>query len=276
MYNGGPSDPEENEDLYTVYCDLYDTARNWLAAGTGLHLDDLLASVTVIERLGEMVDMDMIAQYGPLVAGEPTVRSVVDETRGVCREYLSRCHLHEPGLRQFRDSLRATMNDMQKAIGGLESRVAGIDDLKQRIAMRKQVHAVTELQKRIRMFTNMLSALHELRWKSTFSATRLRVTPKKDAVCRPLQSTILQLEIPGPVDIEAVIQETSIAVTVKGPMRLAVAGHPGIPDVDVAHIVIDKTKGMTVAGHGREITLVKNGSKTDVQVKNTAGTDITT
>ncbi len=31
MYNGDPSDPDENEDLYTLYCDLYDTARNWLA-----------------------------------------------------------------------------------------------------------------------------------------------------------------------------------------------------------------------------------------------------
>ncbi|MFO8132681.1 MAG: hypothetical protein R6U10_01920 [Thermoplasmatota archaeon] len=275
MYNGDIPNPDKNEDLYAIYRDLYATARDWLEAGATLHLDDLLASITVIERLDEIVDMDMIAQHGPLVSREPTVRSVIDETGSILHETFSRRHLPAAMLRQLRDDLRQKMETMQKVIGGLESRIAGIDDLKQRIAMRKQMHAVTGLQKRIRGFANMLSTLHELRWETSFSRTRVEITPKQDAVFQPLQSTILQLDIPEPAAVEAVIQGTSLAITVEGSMHLSVAGRPGIPDVDVAHVVIDKTRGMSIAGQGREITFVKNGSKTDVQVKN-AGADVTT
>lgn len=267
---GSPTGDLEEDDLYMICCDLSDTVRTWLADGTGLHLDDLLMSITAIERLDDILDMDLIEQYGPLVSSEPTVRSVFDTAGDILHEHLSRRHLDEAGLRRLRDELRSTMNELQKAIGGLESRTADIDDLQQRIAMRKQIHAVSDLQKRVRALANTLSALHELRWESSFSGVRIQITPKPGTVCRPLQSAILQVEIPGPAGLEAVVEGQSVAVSVEGTMRLSVSGRPDIPDVDVAKAVVDQTGGVTVAGDNVEIQLAKKGTKTKVQVRETS------
>jgi len=256
------------EDLYTAYCDLYNVAGEWLTAGAALDLDDLLASVTVLERLDTSLDMNKIEQYGPLVSGEPTVRSVIDEARDLLKEYFSRHHLPESTLRQLRDELRSLTGDLQKAIGGLESRTADIRDLQERIAMRKQIHAVSGLQKRIRSFTNMLSSLHELRCENTFSTTRVQITPKSSTICQPLQSSILQLDIPQAVSIEAVIEGKHLTVTMEGPIRFTMAGRPDITDVNVSRVVIDRTHGVTITGSDREITLTKKGSRTSIQVEN--------
>lgn len=270
MYSGTSIDDQPgDDDLYSACCDLYSVAREWLAAGAALHLDDLLATITGIEHLDEVADMHMIERYGPLVSGEPTIRSVVDETRSLLREHFSRHTLDEPALRQLREDLRRAMRDMQKAVGGLESRIADVSDLQQRIALRKQIHTVTDLQKCIRGFANMLTTVHQLRWESSFITTRIRVTPKRDMTCRPVQSPILEVEIPGVTEVEAGIEGESIVITVEGEMLLSVAGRPGIPDIDVSHAVIDKMEGVTITGRDREITLVKKGTKTDVQVQHT-------
>jgi hypothetical protein len=267
MQHNETPDDADIEDLYTAYCDLYTVAGEWLTAGAALNLDDLLASVTVLERLDTIIDMDKIERYGPLVTGEPTVRSVIDNVRDLLRDYFSQQHLSEPKLRQLRDGLRSLTSDLQKAIGGLESRTADIVDLKERIAMRKQIHAISGLQKRIRSFANMLSSLHELRWTTTFSVTRVQVTPKSGTICQPLQSTILQLEIPQAVSIEAVIEGKRLTITIDGSIRLSAAGRPDITDVEVSRIVIDKTQGVILTGSDREIALIKKGSRTNIQVE---------
>jgi hypothetical protein len=269
MYSDA-STGDENDDLYMVCCDLYEVAGEWLAAGAGLRLDDLLASVMALERLDQEVDMDMVERYGPLVSGEPTVRSVVDRVRAILRKHFSRRHLPEPALRALRDDLRAEMDDLQKAIGGLEARTADIDGIKRRIAMRNQIHHVSGLQKRIRGFANMLSSLHMLEWESSFSATRIHVTPKRGMVCRPVQSAIVQVEISAAAAVEVVIEGQRVVASIDGAVTLSVAGRPAIPSIEVSHVAIDRAKGVTVTGQGREIMLRKKGSKTDVQVKETA------
>lgn len=266
MLNDADGSPEQ-DDLYSVYCDLYATARDWLADAAALHLDDLLASVTAIERLDDILDMELIERYGPLVSGEPTVRSVVDRTRAILRKRFARQRLDEPALRRIGTDLRGAMTDMEKAVGGLETRISDIDDLKRRIAMRKQIRAVTDIQKSVRGFADTLSTLYDLRWESTFSTTRIQLTPKRDAVCRPVQSAILQLAIPEAASLEAVIDGESIVVTVEGTMRLSVAGHPGVPDAELSKVVVDKMEGLAILGREGEIHVTKNGTKPDVQVR---------
>lgn len=266
MHDGAVDSDLEQDDLYTLYCDLYTTARDWTADAAALQLDDLLVSVTAIEHLDDLLDMDLIERYGPLVSDEPTVRSVIDRARDTLRERFSRRHLDEPALRHLGTDLRAAMTDMQKAIGGLESRIEDIDDLKHRIAMRKQIHAVTDLQKRVRRFAGTLSTLYDLTWESTFSAIRVQLTPKRDAVCQPVESAILDLSIPAAAALEARIDGESIVVAIDGPVHLSVAGHPGIPDLALSQIVIDKVDGVSLRGRDAEIRLTKKGTTTDVQV----------
>ena len=269
MHNKDASDDGDIEEFYSVYCDLFNIAREWLTAGAALELDDILASVTVLERLDTVIDMDIIQGYVPLVTGEPTVQSVVDEARALLHEYFTQHHLPEPVLRQLRDRLRSLVNDLQKAAGALESHISDIADIQECIAMRKQLHAVSGIQKRIRSFANMMSSLRELRWESTFSTTRVQVTPKPGVKCQLLQSAVIQLEIPQAVGIEAVIADKYLTIIFEGLVRLSVAGRQDITDFDVSSVVIDKIQGTTIMGLDRKIMLTRNGSHTDVQVEKT-------
>ncbi len=268
MHNDAVESGPGQDDLYSVYCDLYGTVRDWLADGAALHLDDLMASITAMERLDDLLDMELIERHGPLVAAEPTVRSVIDRARDTLQKRLTRRHLNEATLRRLGGDLRGAMTDMQKAVGGLESRASDIDDLKHRIAVRKQIHAVTDLQKRIRRFADTLSMLHDLRWESTFSTTRVEITPKQDVVYRPIQSAILQLAIPEAASVESRVENESIVAVIEGTMQLSVAGHPGVPDTELSKVVVDKMEGLTILGREGEIHITKNGTTPDVQVRN--------
>ena len=51
--------PANGEDLFFVYCDIFESINTHLSSGLGISIEDILNSITIIDEIEEKINVDV-------------------------------------------------------------------------------------------------------------------------------------------------------------------------------------------------------------------------
>jgi len=150
-----PVDPEE--DLFSIYCELYETAREWLMSGANIHLDEIAECIDNIENFGKIVDEDEIKKH-PLIAPhyKKTIKTI-SAIRESYHHHFSNEKIEEATLKKMMDDIRELVSNMQRNIGKIQSITERLKDINERIELREFIRKLTDLKKLIKHFNDSFS-----------------------------------------------------------------------------------------------------------------------
>ena len=255
------------ENLFSIYCDLLGTAREWMLSGAGIHLDEIADCIDVIERAGEIADERTVNAYPVIRRNYGKVKDAISEIRNCYMTYTSNERMDGKAIKEMMDDVRDLEGKMQRGIGKMQHAAEEISDINERMAFRNTIRGLTEMRKVIKNFNDSFSRIKEIEWNAGYSKTRVRIIPKSGSAYRPIKSKMMDVEIRGDTEMEISVSDTAITAEVgSGGLFLNLFAFGKIPDMNAEHITIDKNEGMEIAGGGRCVKFELEYGETKITV----------
>ncbi|MEA2054270.1 MAG: hypothetical protein U9O96_04020 [Candidatus Thermoplasmatota archaeon] len=244
-------------NLFLTYCDLYETVREWLLSGAGIHLDEVIEDIRDLENFEEATDIDEIKKHSVLMPHYKKICETMSTIREKYHSYFSNEKMDETMLRDMMDEIRDLVGDMQRGIGVLQSVTEGIEDIGERMGLRECIKNLIHMKKRIVNFNNSFSYVKGIEWNVGYSKTHIYVTPKSGSVYHPIKSKLMEIRITGGTEIDITVTKDSINAKINGELYLNFFASGKIPEIHVEKLIIDRKEGVEIFGDGVHICIKK-------------------
>jgi len=243
------------ENLFSIYCDLLGTAREWMLSGAGIHLDDIMDCIDVIEYAGDIADEERIRAYPIIRQNYEKVKDAVSGVGECYRSYMSKERMDWNSIKEMMDDVRELTGIMQRGIGKMQHTAEEIGDIRERMEFRNIIKGLTDVRKVIKHFNDSFSLLKEIEWNAGYSKTHIHIIPKSGSAYHPLKSKLMDIEIRGDTEIDISVSDTSITAEVSGGLFIGFFAFGKIPDMYAERITIDRNNGVEIVGGGRRVNV---------------------
>lgn len=243
------------ENLFSIYCDLHRTAREWMLSGTGIHLDDIVDCIDVVDAAGEIADEDKIKAYPLVESHYRKIKDTVSDIRDCYQSYMSKEKIGGNDIKKMMDDVRELLGIMQRGIGRIQHMNGEIEDVGGRMELRDVTKRLNDARKVVKHFNDSFSQIKEIEWNAGYSKTHVRIVPKSRSAYHPFNSKLVDVEIRGDTEIDITVSGDSIEVEAKGGFFISFFAFGKIPDMYVENITIDRNRGVEIAGGGKRIII---------------------
>ncbi|HDS59643.1 MAG TPA: hypothetical protein ENN54_05050 [Thermoplasmatales archaeon] len=257
----------DEDDLFSLYCDLYQTAREWMASGTALDLDEVVDAVCFLTHFEDLVDLEALQRAVPLVPPKRGAAAILTRMRDSLRRRCTPRHLDSSALRDLKDDLREQEAELQRFLGKLQGAVEDVSGIKERLAMRNKVQSLVQMAKRVKDFASTLSDVGELEWESNYSTLRLCITPKKGRAYRPFGSKFFECRMERETAIEVSVQPDHLRLIIDGDFQFTFLGVRTVPTLQARAITIHRMEGVRMEGAEATLTVWQERGVSQVSVQ---------
>jgi len=131
--------PANGEDLFFVYCDIFESINTHLSSGLGISIEDILNSITIIDEIEEKINVDVPKDIANFLKD---ITEMIGKIGEVYHTSSIKKKINEKELREVREDVRDYIGKMERRIGKIEYLIE-LREREERMALR---NIVKELQ----------------------------------------------------------------------------------------------------------------------------------
>ncbi len=256
---------KEEDDLFSIYCDLHETAREWLLSGAGIRLDEVVDCIDVVENF-QVEEEEKVMGYPLIRPHYEKIEETVSEMSRCYRSYMSKEKIGGVELKKMVDDIRELIGSMQRSMGKIQQATEEVEDIKERMALRETIKTMAHLKKLVKHFNDSFSRIKEIEWNSGYSRTHIHIKPKVNSTYRPIKSKLMDIEIRGETEVDITVGESSITAEMDGSLFLNFFAFGKIPNMHVDRLVIDGKEGVEIVGNNIKVKIEIEYGETKVNV----------
>jgi len=247
--------PANKEDLFFVYCDIFESINVHLSSGLGISIGDILNNITIIDGIEEKMRVDAPRDIANFLK---EIMEIIGKIREVYHTSSIKKKISEKELRKVREDVRDYIGKMERRIGKIEYLIE-LRKREERMILRNIVKELQGIKKMIKEFNDGLDAIHFIEWEAGLSKAKIKINPKNGRKFHLAKTKLFDLAIESP---------SNIAVSM-GKEKVTISAHENFlleffPVPSMNHIA---AKSITIGSEGIEIEGLKEGKKIHVFVK---------
>jgi len=254
------------ENLFSNYCDILETAGEFLHASLDINIHNIIDGIDKIEHFEDIIEEDKIRDNRMIFPLYKKVREEISEIREKYCHYFSNEKIGGVLLKEMMDKIRIMLGNIQRGIGKIQYVTEGIEDVKERMELREFIKNMVYFRKLIRHFNDSFSRVESIEWNAGYSRTHIHIVPKIDSIYRPIMSNMVEVEIQDETDIDITVGERNVVVETDGSLFLNFFAFSKIPDIHIEKMIIDKIDGVEIVGDGKKVTILKEKGEIRVHV----------
>lgn len=255
------------DDLFSLYCDLYQTAREWLASSAALELDEVIDTICILDRFEDMLDLEALQKAAPPISRKQRAEAILSRIRDALHQHFSSPHLDDGAIRALQEELREREAELHRLLGKLQGAVEHIPGIQERLAAREKIQSLVQMTKRVKDFANTLSDIGDLEWESNYSTLRLQIAPKEGRAYHPFSSKFFTCRIEQDTSIAAAVHRDHLLLTIDGAFIFIFLGIRSVPALQARTITIHRWEGLRVEGPQTTLTVRREHDAPRVRVE---------
>ncbi len=247
--------PANGEDLFFVYCDIFESINTHLSSGLGISIEDILNSITIIDEIEEKINVDVPKDIANFLKD---ITEMIGKIGEVYHTSSIKKKINEKELREVREDVRDYIGKMERRIGKIEYLIE-LREREERMALRNIVKELQGIKKMIKEFNDGLDAIHSIEWEAGLSKAKIKINPKNGRKFHLAKTRLFDLAIESPSIITVSMEKEKVTISADENFLFDF-----FPISYINHIA---AKSITIGSEGIEIKGLKEGEEIHVFIK---------
>lgn len=246
---------ENGEDLFFVYCDIFESINTYLFSSLGVSLGDIVNDIAIIDEIEERINIDAPKDIANFLK---EITEVIGEIREIYHISSKKKKIGEKELRKMREEVRDCIRKMERYIGKIEYLIE-LRKRGERMGLRAIVRELQRIKKIIKEFNDSLDAINSIEWEAGLSKATIAIKPKDGRKFHLAQTKLFDLAIAIPLNVLVSIEKEKVILATNESFLFDF-----FPIPSMSHVI---AKSISISKDGIEMKGLQEGNEICIEVK---------